>query len=57
MVKRLFVLDADQCVGCQLCVFTSRRPGVGGATGTGIWIRSAGGIRKGFVVTACRRVP
>jgi anaerobic carbon-monoxide dehydrogenase iron sulfur subunit len=58
MVKRLFVLDADQCVGCQLCVFAcARRPGVGGASGTGIWIRSAGGIRKGFVVTACRACP
>ncbi len=55
MPKRLFVLDADHCVGCQLCVFAcARRPGVGGLSGTGIWVRSAGGIRKGFVVTACR---
>lgn len=55
MPKRLFVLDADHCVGCQLCVFAcARRPGVGGLSGTGIWVRSAGGIRKGFVVVACR---
>jgi anaerobic carbon-monoxide dehydrogenase iron sulfur subunit len=55
MPKRLFVLDADRCVGCQLCVFAcARRPGVGGLAGTSIWVRSAGGIRKGFVVTACR---
>ncbi len=55
MPKRLFVLDADHCVGCQLCVFAcARRPGVAGLAGTGIWVRSAGGIRKGFVVVACR---
>jgi anaerobic carbon-monoxide dehydrogenase iron sulfur subunit len=55
MPKRLFVDDADLCVGCQLCVFAcARRPGVGGLVGTSIWVRSAGGIRKGFVVTACR---
>jgi carbon-monoxide dehydrogenase iron sulfur subunit len=53
--KRLSVLDADHCVGCQLCVFAcARRPGVAGLSGSGIWVRSAGGIRKGFVVIACR---
>ncbi len=55
MPKRLYVNDADRCVGCQLCMFAcARRPGVGGVLGTGIWVRSAGGIRKGFVVIACR---
>jgi anaerobic carbon-monoxide dehydrogenase iron sulfur subunit len=55
MPKRLFVDDADLCVGCQLCVFAcARRPGVAGLAGTSIWVRSAGGIRKGFTVTACR---
>ncbi len=55
MAKRLFVVDVDRCVGCQSCLFAcARRAGVGGTAGARIGVRSAGGMRKGFVVVVCR---
>ena len=58
MAKRLALLDKERCVGCQSCMFAcARRPGVAGLAGTSIWVRSAGGIRKGFVVIVCRACP
>lgn len=55
MAKRLSVLDAERCVGCQVCMFAcSRRFGVAGLEGSAIWVKSAGGIRKGFAVVVCR---
>jgi len=55
MAKRLSVLDVDRCVGCQACMFAcTRRTGEGGLAASCIGIRSAGGIRKGFVVVVCR---
>lgn len=55
MVKRLAVIDVDRCVGCQLCMFAcTRRAGVGGLGTSRIGVRSAGGMRKGFVVIVCR---
>ena len=55
MVKRLSVVDVDRCVGCQLCMFAcTRRNGLGGIGESRIGIRSAGGMRKGFVVIVCR---
>lgn len=55
MAKRLSVIDVDRCVGCQLCVFAcARRDGHGGTAGARIDVRSAGGMRRGFVVVVCR---
>jgi carbon-monoxide dehydrogenase iron sulfur subunit len=55
MAKRLSILDVDRCVGCQSCMFAcARRLGQGGLEGTCIHVRSAGGMRKGFVVIVCR---
>jgi len=53
--KRIAVIDVDRCVGCQCCVFAcARRSGVGGTADARIDVRSAGGMRKGFVVIVCR---
>ena len=55
MVKRLAVVDAERCVGCQACMFAcARRFGEGGLANSCIGVRSAGGVRKGYVVIVCR---
>jgi carbon-monoxide dehydrogenase iron sulfur subunit len=55
MAKRLSVIDVDRCVGCQACMFAcARRGGQGGLAGSCIRVRSAGGMRRGFVVIVCR---
>jgi len=52
---RLSVVDAQRCVGCQLCMFAcARRYGHGGCSASSIGIRSAGGMRQGFKVVVCR---
>ena len=55
MAKRLAVVDAERCVGCQACMFAcARRVGEGGLAASCIGVHSAGGVRKGFVVVVCR---
>lgn len=55
MVKRLAILDANRCVGCQLCMLAcSRRLGFAGYEKSAIRVRSAGGVERGFTVVICR---
>jgi len=55
LAKRLAVIDADKCVGCQLCMFAcARRFGVGGLAKSAIHVRSVGGFERGFSVIVCR---
>ncbi|MFC1849665.1 4Fe-4S binding protein [candidate division CSSED10-310 bacterium] len=52
---RLAVVDADKCVGCQSCMFAcARRLGVCGLSKTSLWVRSVGGMSRGFTVIVCR---
>ncbi len=55
MVKKLAVLDVNQCIGCMECMFAcTRREGRAGVDKSAIRVRSAGGIERGFVVVVCR---
>ena len=55
MAKRLAVVDAERCVGCQVCMFACARwQGAGGVGRTRIGIRSVGGMKHGFIVVVCR---
>ncbi|MDH5790549.1 MAG: 4Fe-4S binding protein [Candidatus Bathyarchaeota archaeon] len=57
-MSRLAVFDVERCVGCQLCMFAcNRRFGNGGLAKSAIWVRSAGGFERGFVVIVCRACP
>jgi Fe-S-cluster-containing dehydrogenase component len=55
MVKRLAVIDVDLCVGCQSCMFAcSRRVGIAGLASSAIFVKSVGGVERGFTVIVCR---
>ncbi len=55
MANRLAVVDVERCVGCQSCMFAcARRFGEGGLSSSCIAVRSAGGVRHGYVVIVCR---
>jgi len=52
---RLSVVDAELCVGCQVCMFAcARRRGHGGLARSRIAVGSAGGMSRGFKVVVCR---
>ena len=52
---RLSVVDAQRCVGCQLCMFACARiHKEGGFAASCIGVKSAGGMRNGFTVVVCR---
>ncbi len=49
-MKRLAVIDAEQCVGCQLCMFAcSRRANEPGLSASCIGVRSDGGMERGLI--------
>ena len=55
MPNRLAVIDAERCVGCQVCMFACARwHGEGGVGRSRIGVHSAGGMEHGFVVVVCR---
>ncbi|MCW7075306.1 MAG: 4Fe-4S binding protein [Candidatus Methanospirare jalkutatii] len=54
-IKRLKVVDTERCVGCQNCMFACVRAfGEVGLAKSRIFVRSAGGMERGFVVIVCR---
>ena len=55
LAKRLSVVDADKCVGCQCCMFAcNRRFAEAGLSRSAIHVKSTGGFERGFVVVVCR---
>jgi carbon-monoxide dehydrogenase iron sulfur subunit len=55
VAKRLSVVDADKCVGCQCCMFAcDRRFAEAGISKSAIHVKSSGGVEHGFVVVVCR---
>ena len=54
-IKHLKVVDTERCVGCQNCMFACVRAfGEVGLAKSRIFVRSAGGMERGFVVIVCR---
>ncbi|RLG87446.1 MAG: [Fe-S]-binding protein [Thermoprotei archaeon] len=54
-MRRLVVTDPELCVGCMSCMFAcSRRFGVAGLAKSAIYVRSIGGVERGFTVIVCR---
>ena len=52
---RLTIVDAERCIGCQVCMFACvRRQGEAGLAGTCIEVKSVGGMERGFIVVVCR---
>ncbi|MCS7133141.1 MAG: 4Fe-4S binding protein [Aigarchaeota archaeon] len=55
MFKRVAILDANRCVGCQICMLVcSERLGYAGLTKSAIWVVTPGGVERGFTVIVCR---
>ncbi|MGB9635959.1 MAG: 4Fe-4S binding protein [Thermoplasmata archaeon] len=54
-MQRLAIVDAQKCVGCQMCMFAcTRKFGLGGTGRSAILVRSIGGMEHGFSVIVCR---
>ncbi|MBA2849323.1 4Fe-4S dicluster domain-containing protein [Thermosulfuriphilus ammonigenes] len=54
-MTHLAVVDAERCVGCQLCMFAcQRRFSLGGFSRAAILPHSRGGLSRGLTVTVCR---
>ncbi len=55
MPKRLSIVDAELCVGCQSCMFAcNRRFAEAGIGRSAILVQSMGGFDRGFVVRVCK---
>jgi Fe-S-cluster-containing dehydrogenase component len=56
MVKQLTIVDANKCVGCQLCMLAcTSRFGYAGLNKSAIKVKSLGGFERGFTVIVCRQ--
>ena len=54
-MTRLSVVDAQRCVGCELCMFAcARRQNDVGIASSCIGVQSAGGMVNGFTIIVCR---
>ena len=58
MAKRLSVLDAERCVGCQSCMFAcARRLGEGGLAASCIWVNRPAGCARATSWWSAGRAP
>jgi len=55
MIRRINIRDSERCVGCECCMFAcSRREGKASLESSRIYVRSVGGMERGFIVIVCR---
>jgi Fe-S-cluster-containing dehydrogenase component len=54
-IKKLSLVDADKCIGCQSCMFAcARRQRQAGLAEACLGVTSVGGMERGFKVVVCR---
>lgn len=52
---KLLIVDAERCVGCQMCMFAcTRMQSEAGLAGARLGVRSVGGMERGFTIIVCR---